>query len=300
MTVRAVPITSPKQWHALRATHVGASEVGAVFDVHPHLTRFELWHMKKGDLIEPDAREDERMFWGLQLEDAIARGVGERTGWTMRKARRYLSLDRLGATLDYEAHRKPDGWGVVQIKNIDWAEFSRWDDGEPPLHYELQVQQELHLTRHAWGSLGVLVGGNSLKLYERRPHGDAWNRLRDGVRSFWTSVASGEEPKPDWKRDAEAVSRVRAWAKKGKVAWALGDSDLDRQLWHYFTAKAEERDARERARILKAKILHRMGEAETIVGDTWRAHAPTRPPVKIAYERRAFRDFDVTKRERKP
>lgn len=302
--IQATPITSPAQWHRLRKEHVGASEVGAVFDVHPFLTRFELWHQKKGTFEEERASENERVFWGQTLEEGIARGVGEKTGWTMRKARRYLSAGRLGATLDYEAHRQDGGWGVVQIKNIDWLEFAKWDDGAPPLHYELQVQQELFLSRHSWATLAVLVGGNSLKTFDRAPHHEAWRKIERGVAEFWPTIERGEEPKPDFQRDAETVARVRAWAKKGKVAFALDNAEMNRAMWDYYTARAEEKDARQRALELKARILHQMGDAAVLVSDDWRAVTEFRPSIEVQrYTRRAFRDFEVKRREglgRKP
>jgi hypothetical protein len=56
-----------------RASVVGASEVAALFDCSPYLTKFELWHRKKGNIATPEfnARhdngmpDDERILWGV-------------------------------------------------------------------------------------------------------------------------------------------------------------------------------------------------------------------------------------------
>jgi predicted phage-related endonuclease len=39
---------------AFRASVVGASEVAALFDASPWLTKFELWHRKAGNIAVPD------------------------------------------------------------------------------------------------------------------------------------------------------------------------------------------------------------------------------------------------------
>ena len=68
---------------AFRATHVGASEVAALFDCSPYLTRFELFHRKAGNISTPDFMakgmpNNERIEWGLRLEPAIIAAAADR------------------------------------------------------------------------------------------------------------------------------------------------------------------------------------------------------------------------------
>jgi predicted phage-related endonuclease len=53
--------------HDFRSTHVGASECAALFDCSPYVTRFELWHRRKGNVASPDLSDNERAEWGLWL-----------------------------------------------------------------------------------------------------------------------------------------------------------------------------------------------------------------------------------------
>ena len=96
MTATNIALNDDAHWLELRSQHVGGSEVSALFGEHAQLTEFELWHKKMGNLPEPDFSDNERMFWGTILEPAIATGVAKKTGWTVRKVRRYLSNPECG------------------------------------------------------------------------------------------------------------------------------------------------------------------------------------------------------------
>ena len=64
-------------WHAARARVVGASEVAALFGVSPHTSHWSLWQIKAGRVAAPDISGDNRVRWGLRLENAIADAVDE-------------------------------------------------------------------------------------------------------------------------------------------------------------------------------------------------------------------------------
>ena len=122
---RATPITSEDQWHALRAANIGSSEVAALFDASPYMTRFMLYHAKAGNapLKQPD---DERVDWGQYLEPGIARGIAAEMRWNLVERKEYLSsatVAGLGCTIDRHVEDHLSGPGIVEIKNVD---FVRW------------------------------------------------------------------------------------------------------------------------------------------------------------------------------
>ena len=51
--ITCTAITSPEQWHAMRASNVGCSEIGALFGVHEYLTGYALAARKLGLLDSP-------------------------------------------------------------------------------------------------------------------------------------------------------------------------------------------------------------------------------------------------------
>ena len=265
--VKQIRIDSPERWHELRGQHIGGSEVAALFGEHPQLTRYELWHQKAGILPAPDLSGSERVFWGTVLEPAVAAGVAQKTGWALRKVRRYYSRRPdlpLGCSLDYEIVANDRGPGVLEIKTADWLVVRDWPDGEPPLNYELQLQSYFSGTGRNWGAMAILVGGNDLRLfeYERRPKTIA--AIEAEIAAFWQSIEAKTPPAPDFEKDAATVSRLYSQASAGKTLDLGDDKELAALIAEYQRAAGEEganKRARERAR---AEILHRAGDAETV------------------------------------
>jgi putative phage-type endonuclease len=268
-----IKITSPEQWHELRAQHIGGSEVAALFGENPYLSRYELWHRKAGTLAAPDLSANERVFWGTVLEPAVAEGVARKTGWSVRKVRRYFSRRPelgLGGSLDYEIVANDRGPGVLEIKTADWLVVRDWEGGQPPLSYELQLQSYFACTGRAWGAMAVLVGGNDLKLftYERRPKTIA--TIEAEVAAFWRQIEEGTPPSPDFERDAETVAKVYGRAETGSVADLSHIEQLPALIAEYQRAAGEEAAAERARKRAKAEILALAGGAETVLCGSWR------------------------------
>ncbi len=283
---------------AIRATRIGASEVGAVFGLDPYCTRYELWHRKNGTLPEEDLSDNDHVFWGTVLEPAVASGVAQREGWTVRKVHRdspHPSLPHLGASLDYEIVRHADGPGALEIKTADRYAFKHWDDGQPPLRYQLQLQTQLACTGRRWGAIAVLVGGNDLHVYRFAQHEAAISRVVSEVDAFWRSLLEGREPQPDWQADAETIIRLHSTTEAGKVI-NCSQSEHFTALCETYDLLRQRRSADEKQqKAIKAEILTYMGDAQTALGHgckvTTRDVAGQNVP---AFTRRGFRDFRVT------
>src|SRR5260370_357704 len=93
---------SESAWLSLRTLDVTSSESSALFGLSPYSTAFEVWHRKRdGKVVQiPD---NERMFWGRRLQDAIAEGIAEQQGWVCEPMREYMRApeSRMGASFDY-------------------------------------------------------------------------------------------------------------------------------------------------------------------------------------------------------
>lgn len=265
---RGTKIQSDAQWREMRRQHVGGSEIAALFGEHSQLTRWELWHRKAGALPEPDLSDNDRVFWGATLEPAIAAGVASKTGWKVRKVRRYYSMRpdlALGGSLDYEIIAHDRGPGVLEIKTADWLIARAWEDGEPPLSYELQLQSYFACTGRAWGVMAVLVGGNDLRLfeYERRPR--TIETIEAEVARFWCSVERNEPPKPDFGSDAETIAAMYCSVSAGKVIDLTGNNRLPELCAEYQRSAANEGSEKKARGAAKAEILTLIGDAETVV-----------------------------------
>jgi hypothetical protein len=142
----------------------------ALFDCSPYLTRFELWHRRKGNIDSPDLSGVERVEWGLRLEPAIIAAAADRWGYQLEETPRRLSNGRgLGGHPDQLATDER-GPGIIEIKTADWLVFKQWGS-EPPEHYLLQAIAYAGLAGRSWCDVLVLVGGNRLErfCYDFRP-----------------------------------------------------------------------------------------------------------------------------------
>ncbi|WP_424140856.1 YqaJ viral recombinase family protein [Roseomonas chloroacetimidivorans] len=198
------PIPDDKDaWHAIRAQHIGASEVATLFSVQPEYMPglFALWQVKAGR-IPPENVDNARTRAGLALEEAIALLAAEREGWKVQPGQ-YAKRGGLGATLDrIIAEPGPNdtdcsGPGVLELKNADWLIHKREWGTEPPRHILLQLQAQMLASGFTWGAVAVLVGGNDVRIYRYRPRPRIQAAIAQRVDAFWASVKAGRVPNAD-------------------------------------------------------------------------------------------------------
>jgi predicted phage-related endonuclease len=296
MTVSEITTLSPER-RELRAHHVGASEVAALFDLHAHLTRFELWHRKAGNLPEDDLSDNERVFWGTILEPAIGRGVAERTGWKVRKVRRYVAhptIEGMGSSPDFEVYSHPRGTATLQIKNVDASAFREWEDGKPPMAYQLQVQHEIACGRYAWGALACLVGGNQLEIFEYGRHEAAIAKIESAVAEFWQSVRDDIEPTPDFERDLSTLRSIFSVANDTVTLDLRTDEKFTDACRRYVEAGAAEREAGKAKDAAKAEILATIRDAGLALATGYKVTSSNVAEQEIAFKRPAYRTVRCT------
>jgi putative phage-type endonuclease len=256
-----IKIEGTDHWHELRRQHVGASEVGALFGVHPQLTRWELHHIKAGTLDAPDLSDNDRVLWGQIVEPAIAAGVERLHGWSLQNVRVYHSDDAgLGATLDYRRIKAGDKNGPVDMKNVDRLVRRDWEGDEPPIHLLLQVQAQMALTGAKWGALACLIGGNELEIHEYDRHQPTIDKIKREVTAFWQEVRNGTPPTPDFQRDAARVAELYGQPTPRTVD--LSGHNRIQQLLETERLASERKNQWDKAQqAAKAEILDALGDA---------------------------------------
>lgn len=258
-----------------RAAHVGGSEVAALFDESPWLTHFELWHRKKGTIATPEFNalgqdgtpEDERIYWGVKLEDAILEAAKERYGYADRDDPRAALTNGkgLGGHPDRRVTCPKRGPGILETKMVDWLVRKSWGD-EPPLHYLLQGNSYAGLDGCGWFDLLVLVGGNKLERfqYDFRPKLFAETEKR--VEAFWASVHENRAPKPDYTRDGSTIAEIYS-DSNGGVIDLKGDNLAHIAAAEFLLADAESKAAAKRREAAKAELMDKLGENEVALLD---------------------------------
>lgn len=250
---------------AFRLTHVGASEVAALFDCSPYLTHFELWHRKAGNIATPDfmadgAANNERIEAGIRLEPAIIEWACERWGYERRETPKNLSNGNgLGGHPDQLVICPVRGPGVLEIKTADWLVAKKWGD-EPPLNYLLQNQTYQGLSGCKWGDVVVLVGGNQLKRFQYDFRPAIYAEIEARVTAFWQSIRANDPPAPDYSRDGDTLAEVLG-EPTDEVIDLRHDNHADHLAAEFLAAKAERNAAEARMDIAKCELLLKIGDA---------------------------------------
>src|SRR3989304_3721530 len=91
-----------EQWLEERTKDITSTDIAALFGISPWTTAYELWYRKKDRLIV-EIEENQRMKWGLRLQDAIAAAIAEEQGWHIRRMDEYGRIPelRVGSSFDF-------------------------------------------------------------------------------------------------------------------------------------------------------------------------------------------------------
>jgi putative phage-type endonuclease len=268
-----ISLPERRQW-------VGASESAALFGVSPYLTRFELYHLKAGNIPPADLDGEERIEAGRHLEPAIAAWAADKWQWPLHNVTAYLrhpSVSGMGCSLDFET---ADG-EPVEIKNVDNLVFRDGDwvvEGDvildAPAHFLIQVTHQLACRPEAArGWLLPCVGGNRLYRMEIPRHEKMVSRIEREVTTFWQSVEAGEEPRPDFEADAAAIAMLYG-GRGDEVVDLRDDARVHELCAAYLAAHEVEKEASGRKKAALAEIKTLMQDARcAMVADGYKVKA---------------------------
>lgn len=290
-----------QEWLKMRTEDITSTDCAALFGISPYMTPFELWHRKKkGDVVKFEG--DTRMNWGQRLQDAIAAGIAEDNGWTIRKMTEYIRIParRLGSSFDFEIQKN----ALLEIKNVDsliykdgW--FVDADNVEAPAHIELQIQHEMLVADRDLAYIGALVGGNRLVLIKRERDPHVVSAIENRVQMFWDSIDNNIEPEPDFKRDAGFIASLYRYADPSKVYDAGNDTMMAMLVKNYKAAAETIKTLQNEKDGYKARMLTIIGDAAKVVGQGYSISAGLVGPTHIEYDREGYRDFRVNLKKSK-
>lgn len=262
----AIPIRDDAHWRELRAKHVGGSDVAALFDLSPWITRFSLWHEKAGT-VPSTIEENSRMTWGKRLEPAIAAGVAEDMRWKIAPSKVYHThpaVAGLGCTLDFDIVDHEQGPGILEIKMVsEYATWmADWSETRAPAYYEVQVQHQLACTGRPWAVIAVFIGQTStVKLYERRPDAKVIGRIESDVAAFWKSIAEKKAPDPFGTADEIDVIKALHPVRDPLKIVEIADAKLGQVAGQHRWAVEQHKFTKAEADRTKAILLHAATDA---------------------------------------
>lgn len=242
-----------------RASVIGASEVAALFDASPYLTRFELWHRKNGTIAVPEFAGNERMEAGVRLEPVIIEWACDKWGYTAAPTPKRLDNGKgLGGHPDQAVICPERGPGLLEVKTADWLVAKQWGE-EPPLHYQLQAMTYMGLAGAAWGDIVVLVGGNELRRFQIEFRPKLFAEIERRVAEFWQTVRHGIAPPADYTRDGDALRELHG-APADAVINLAGDNLAAIAAAEYQAGKELEKQGKARAEAALAELIDKAGD----------------------------------------
>ena len=265
-------IEGTDEWHAIRARHVGGSEVAALYQAQRPfaMSHFTLWQVKAGRIPPPVVPDEGRVRWGRRLEPAIAHGAAEEYGWEIEKGGYVIDTlaPGMGCSLDYvitepgpaEIERGWTGPGVLQIKNSDLIEHKRgWTAGEPPLWILLQLQHEIACAGAGWGCIVCLIGGNELARYPYAARPRVADDLRARIGAFWRSIAEDKPPPVDGSdSSADALAAMFPTMRSEPPLDLTADNELPEICAGLLVAQADRRGAAANEQAFKNRLVEKL------------------------------------------
>jgi len=315
MTRQTITPRDREHWLSLRAQDLTSTDVAALFGMSPYKTKFELWHEKRSGEPVRIAQND-RMKWGSRLEASIAAGIAEDQGWIIRPFKEYVRDPelRIGSSFDFLIY-SPTGSAtaydaILEIKTVDALAFRNgWtvtdDFIEAPAHIELQVQHQLLVSGLSVAYIGVLIGGNDVRILQRKADDGVHAAIRAKAAEFWRSIADNTPPDPVMPADAAAVIRLNSYAEPGRLRDARGDEVIASAIADYARIGREIEDLQAIRDSRKAEILTMIGDAEKVLANGFTISAgmvADSPGTLVTADmvgqyvggRRGYRSFRVT------
>lgn len=289
---------SREHWLALRTHDITSTEVAALFGCSPYMTAFELFHRKKSRVtVQLPLEDSERMKWGSRLQDSIAHGLAEDSGFAIRRMDEYMRLPGLhiGASFDFSIE-SPE-LAILEVKNVDALQYKeKWivddDHIEAPEHIEFQLQAQLAVSGREVGYIGALTGGNRGVLIRRAANKEVHEAIYVKVAEFWRRVAQNDPPPVDYQRDFGIIKELYSKSIEGKVIEAPEGVGMYASMYREISEQIKMLEAKKNE--VRARILERIGDASKVTGNGFTISAGHIGECVVKeHTREARRDFRI-------
>jgi putative phage-type endonuclease len=194
------PDAPREEWHAVRKSGIGGSDIAAICGLNQWTSPLEIWLKKTGQRVPP--REDpilsEAAEMGHELEPVTARRFTKKTGLPIYENPGTLRLpDVPWALVNLDRTTEEDGLpGVVELKSRSSYALADWED-DTPIDVQVQTQWQLLLTGWSFGYSAALIGGQRTIVHRIERDERLINDLLAIGAEFWGWVETGTQPPLD-------------------------------------------------------------------------------------------------------
>lgn len=232
-----------------RKNRIGGSDVAALFGLDPYKSYWRLWHEKAGNIEPEDVSQKDVVKFGSWVEPAVAAWFASENNMTYHDSGQIFyskNIDGFGGTPDFYIEKhivdSINNMGILEVKTTGYNSYKLWVNGEPPIHYQLQLQTYMGLSGMKWGMLAILVDRKLLPPFEYEFRPKIFAGIEQKVVEFWQSIKEGREPPQE--DDDRSVQLIRK-ELIDEPADLSSDADLSTMLKNYQNKYTKYRLARE-------------------------------------------------------
>jgi putative phage-type endonuclease len=257
--VRVADAMSP-EWFAARSHSIGASEISAAAGLSPYQTPLELYSRKRGE--RPPISDNDAMRMGRLLEPVVKSEFLRVTGLSFSDPNppmyRHGEYDVITATPDGVINETE----LLEAKTASWRMKSSWgeqDSDDVPVHYLCQCQQQMAVMNASVVHLAVLFDGFELKMFKILRNDVLIRLLIDAGLELWRRIQDGHPPEPTWEHPStpRLIREIHQSIDDARIE--LNEAEVE--AWgRYEALGAFIKDADEERDLIKAKILHEIGD----------------------------------------
>lgn len=249
------------EWHAARATGIGASEAAAACGLSSYETPLHVYARKVGELAPVE--ETPAMRLGKKLEPVVISEFIEATGLEVSEAPcpmyRHVDHDFMLATPDAMLE---DG-DLLEAKTTSWRlakELGEEGSDYIPESWVMQASQQMAVTGSDLCHVAALIDGRTLRLYQVQRNDVLIERMIAMEAELWQRILDRRPPEPNWGHDRTAqLIRDLYGVAEGKTI-VLGDG-VAALVTRRRELKERMKELDREQESLGAMILHEMGEA---------------------------------------
>ena len=185
-----------KKWLDARREGIGGSDASVIVGLNRWKSPFQLWLEKTGKAEPEDLSDNEYVYWGKVLEEAVAQRFCELTGKKVQR-RGLLQMDEypfILASVDRMVVGENAG---LECKTCNGFAAKEWEDDEVPAAYYVQCQHYMMVTGCDRWYIAVLIGGNRFVWKEIPRNDNEIDLLLEAEVDFWNKVTTGTMPEVD-------------------------------------------------------------------------------------------------------
>lgn len=189
MNRQIIQFTTESAWKAERVKDLTSSDIPILFG-QGYSGYDELFESKRSGKELP-ITPNERMDWGVALQDSIAQEFARRNKWTIKKKSEYIRIPelRIGSSFDFEIAGTENT--LLEIKNVSTESYKGWIRGfeiQMSPYIELQVQHQMLVSGYKYCIVGALIAGCQGILIQRQANEKIQSAILRKCEEFWRRI----------------------------------------------------------------------------------------------------------------